>query len=356
LDDLESIAARCQNLVDAGKISAAEGGILLAGELQRRQAAANYFKPGRKEAAGVQNAQVAVTEPKRAKPPATDILPLNHKVWPMLGLSAIKHRRHGAWRAWETARHLDQAGSGRVDPDKLLRYFKEQGLEPRTRRRWVADALRLGLLRKTTGGLYYVNLAIAAINLECFELGIPANIHIENIFHKGWRSLIFDAYNATLPGPMSQRRKHALTRITPRTQRNYQRCSPGISRTNFARREEPADHVHGLRHERGLAVFTDGKNRIIQRLPDIRVIPPTVATRAPMGRTRQAQKIINASRFLGRRSAEPIFKLFHESDKGARQAVRRIGRSEAPKKPLEIFKLNWAGTTSNRWEVVSVPF
>jgi len=285
-----------------------------------------------------------------AKPPV--------KIWPLLGLSAIKHRHGGAWRAWTLARALDGVGSGKVLSNELNSLMRGVGVESKTRRRWMADALKIGLLIPgKSGALFVVGLARAAALLNSPAIGLPAMVDGGALVRKGWRALTFEAYNSTLRGPMSQNRKHRLTRISPRTQRNYIRAGLATSRRNFAIRNEPANHASGIREVRGLAVFSPRTGahagKLIQRLPDWRIVPQTTAIAAPVGRSRKAQRKLleSTSCTLGRGNVFEQPKLFYGNEQAARRAVKAIERSEADDRPGEVFELMQAHAGSNLWRV-----
>jgi hypothetical protein len=277
------------------------------------------------------------------------------KIWSTLGLSAIRHRHPGAWRVWEIARHIDQAGSGKVKRTELNQYLNGLGVEPRTRRRWIADALTTGLFEPGRVNIYITGLYRVAQILYVTKIGKPAKINVQALVHKGWRAVVFEAFCATLTGPMSQRTKQELIRITPRTQRNYISKGLGYSRKNYAIRSESADHAQGLRDVRGLAVFVNRKGELIQRSPDLRIVPSSVAVPAPRGRARKVQKQLNALCYLARGNVHDCFKLFCESEKSTRQALREIERSDFTDRPREVFQFIQAGDTWNIWKVVNVP-
>jgi hypothetical protein len=280
---------------------------------------------------------------------------LDLKIWPVLGLSAIRHRHPGAWRAWEIARHIDQNGSGKVNRFILTDCLKNLGVNSKTRRRWLDDALAVGLLLSGKGNMLSpVGAARAAELLYVTHIGEPARINSKVLVKACWRSHVFEAFCATLTGPMSQRTKMKLTRITPRTQRNYLKKGLGRSLQNYAKRPENADHLHGLREVRGLAVFINYKGELIQRGPDFRIVPPTVALPAPKGRARKIQKQLNALCFQARGNVQDCFKLFYEEEKDARAAVRTIGRSESDDRPREVFHHIKSGDDWNLWRIVNV--
>lgn len=138
------------------------------------------------------------------------------KIWAMVGLAAIKGKTSGAWRAWQICKHLDQEGSGRVLRLELWTYFDYLGVGDRKRRRWVNQAVKLGLLMfDARGGHYYmVSLAQAAVILNCRHVGRPAAIRLDAFVKTGWRENVWSAYLATTNNrPISQAKKAKLTGV-----------------------------------------------------------------------------------------------------------------------------------------------
>lgn len=264
------------------------------------------------------------------------------KTWPVLGCRAISAKRGGAWRIWVWAKAIDTAGSGKVARKDLLAYTRFLGVHERNRRRWLADALAIGLLRehRKTKNYYLVSLARAARILGASTVGKPVTISASALARTGWRSLVFLAYEATLrERPVSQRVKHQITGISPRNQRYLRVGRPGKSIHNYCDRGKASNaFAEGAREVLGLAFFVTKGGRLIQRLPDSRRIPAELATPANRGRTRKAQKQLN---FLLKAEQEPqkFFQLFYYDPKQAKLAKRRIEKAGMPPGELEeIFE------------------
>lgn len=299
-----------------------------------------------------------VTPAKNLAGAAVDDLPRfpqTVKVWSLVGLAAIQSNHGGAWRVWVLCHAIDQAGSGRARRSDLWRWLAELGVGDRKRRRWLRDAITIGLVREAGEYYYLAGLARAAIILGCDHIGRPAVISPVDLMRSGWRAVVWSAYLLTLDGrPISQEKKAILTGIDPRTQRNYQRSSPGEVRRNYAKTDIPGDHVDGLRDHGKPSAFVGRDGRIVYRLPDIRLVSG-VAKLTSKGRSRKAQRVIN-SRVIVARDQGSLVRLFHESTKGVKAALRQLSQADIPpwERPAELFSLLFAGRSVNLWQPVAV--
>ena len=162
-------------------------------------------------------------------------------------------------------RSLDKQGSGNVGRTGLLAHLKSLGLGERKRRRWLADALDLGLMteiRRWTGVVVYklAGLAKAAVLVDCTHLGEAAGLTSADLIKTGWHGPVWACYNATLhEQPVSQKVKAAMTGVDERTQRNYQRSAPGEARRNFAFTRLSPEQVPGRSRGTRSSLFALGK-------------------------------------------------------------------------------------------------
>ncbi len=289
-------------------------------------------------------------------PVAASRYPDSVKIWPVVGLVAINGNSGGAWRLWALCHALDSQGSGRALISDLLGWLAELGVGDRKRRRWIRAALELGLIR--AGGDYYylAGLAGGAVALGCMQIGAPAKVAAVDLLRSGWRAVVWGAYIATLHGrPISQDKKYELTGVDPRTQRNYQASVPGGHRRNYARTNTPGDHCAGLKDNGRPGAFVGRDGKIVDRLPDIRTTPGSVAQLANRDRSRKAQKKINFL-FIVEREQDQILRLFHDTAKGVKAALRRIARADLSpsESPGEVYELIRAGRSVNLWRPVAV--
>lgn len=322
----------------------------------------NHPTPARPVIQFVRPAQAEQPTQTTQQPTNTD----NIKIWPTLLLAATKDKRRGdddthhsgAARLWFIARYLDKPGSGWVHKADLWAVLAALKVGERKRRRWVSDALGLGLLLENKRKKVYrlAGLARGAVLLGCAHVGMPATIGLTALVETGWKARCWAAYLATTKSrPISQNVKESITGIIPRTQRNLQKAAPGIlARKNYAQTQLRGDHLTGLEEHGKSGAFVGIGNKIVYRLPDAHHVPAFYASLAHRGRSRKAQKVINLSSSEGREQSS-VLKLFHERLESARAALRELARSNTPpwEKPAEMFCLRYAGRNSNIWDPIA---
>lgn len=278
------------------------------------------------------------------------------KIWPQVGLASIRVKAGGAWRVWRLCHLMDTEGSGRVTRSELWEFIDHLGIGGRKRRRWIGQAVKLGLIREHKEYYYFVNLARAAVILGCEKVGRPATVETAALVRAGWRSFVWSAYLVTLNNrPVSQSRKAELTGVLERTQRYYQAGVPGTARLNFANRGSArAGRAEGLREVCGLCTFENKRGKVVQRLPDIRIVPFDISKTANRGRSRKAQKQVNHFSFNMERDPDKVLRLFCEGAAGVKGALKAIAQLDITDRPGEIFEHVRAGPRANAWRVVSV--
>ena len=278
----------------------------------------------------------------------------NTKVWPLVILTAIQNKRGGAARLWFMAKSLDKDGSGKVSQAALFAHLAMMKVGGRKRRRWLRDALDLGLFREViyrNGEIVYrlASWGRGAAMLGCSQIGSPASVTARSLVLPGWRSLVWAAYLATLEGQIiSQETKYRLTGVDPRTQRNYQAALEVKRIQNYSNTDlsDPGDFP-------GKHLFINPKTKkVVQRLPDILIIPSETARSLPKGRSRKAQGELN-SRMLGENLSysaagpnDSVMRLFHETKKGAEGAIRRLDQFG------EAFWCKKTWVNANQWGVL----
>jgi hypothetical protein len=307
----------------------------------------------------------------QADPPRVEIqhqagplYPEKSKIWPELGLAAIRTKRSGAFRILMLARAIDPQGSGVVGKKTLRAYLAFLGVDPRQRRRWQAQALELGILEERKKVYILAGLARAAIILGCETIGKPALVNAAELVRKGWRGrCVWSAWHTSLkPRPLSQQKKYEMTGIEPRTQRNYLRSAgrlkirKNISRTNH----KPGDLV-GLHEFTPYNFFATTPTRrqpprIFQRLPDQVVIPGYIAEQVKPGRSKKAQKQVNATLYLEERGSGTCLRLFCENAKQTKTAHNKLRKSDLSpwEAPSETFELVYAGRRVNYWAPIPI--
>jgi len=254
------------------------------------------------------------------------------KIWSKVAISAWQNNAGGGYRAWRMAHHIDRDGSGRVYKRDLYDFISNLGVHPETRRRWVNQALDLGIFSEAIddhGVIYYLSsLANAAIVFGCRKIGKPASVVASDLVNRGWRSVVWAAYNTNINGPMSQEKKEVETGVPARTQREYLSNVEVEKNKNYARRDLPADpdHLRGYEEVTGRKVLINEQGQVRQKLPDYINVPPEIATREPMGRSKKAQREINTTLSnvgQGNDGNTPL-RLFHDTAKDISNTERHI--------------------------------
>jgi hypothetical protein len=273
------------------------------------------------------------------------------KLYPLLGLAAIKSKRGGAWRVWTIAQSIDLQGSGSIIQKALRQKLTELGVGDRQQRRWISAALQGGFFRGYKGKFYLSGLVNVAIILDLREIGLPALVGSHSLVTKSWRARIWSAYLMTLhERPLAQITKLTVTGILPRTQQRYQKVEPGCARPNISRTDLRPDQIPGMVETGQGAYFKVHNKRVFRRLPDIRLVDSSIVKSAPKGRCRKAEKT-----FLSYEGRDPVqLRLFCKSVKQVKATERQCSRSELLPwhTPGEIYQLLFTGRRCNVWGAV----
>ena len=285
--------------------------------------------------------------------------PLVVKIWPMVGLAAIRSNKAGAWRVWHLARALDPQGSGKVKRSALWAFIAHLGVVERTRRRWIRAAIDLGIFRlDEKSDSYYLkrNEDVSPL-MGARKVGSPVLIEAKGIVVRGWRKNVWAAFEALHNGKqISQVTKEQVTGVPERTQRHYRRQSILGVRRNYGQTNLSGDHLVGLRENGRETAFTGNDGFLYYRLPDTTEVPSTIA--APCrskGRSRKVQKRINTL-LLVEQGSDQVMRQFFNTPKGIKSAIRRLGDLLPWERPREFHLLDHVGKRSNLWrpEAVSV--
>jgi len=301
------------------------------------------------------------------------------KIWPMFGLACLSFKRGGAFRVWTFAKHLDGAGGGVIDRKVLRAGMQALRVKSHNVRRWIDDALQAGFMKEHTyrksGQRVYILAGLAGCvesvirpkSVTCPRIGIPAYIPLEKLFKAGWKKYLWAGYLVTLKErPASQKVKHDLTGMSPRTQRNLQR---GVSTQvlNFAETDFTRDHLTGLNECSNYHYFVSPTGAVMQRLPDIRSVAPDVAAigipceerHGVRGRSRKVQSQLNRS-FQMQRTPRKMIRQFNENDKATRGALKHIAKQSAKydvapwNLPAQLFQKTGERCNAQFWRTVQV--
>ena len=283
------------------------------------------------------------------------------KIWPVVGLGAIRTNLGGPFRLWSIARHLDNKGSEVVVMHMLKDYCDSLGINQRTYLRWQSDAKDYGIItlrywsKSEQSVISLKKLASAAKIFECQRIGYPVIIPTYLLLNYGWRGWVWAAYLATLgERPISRGKMREITGVPEQTQRDYEN-QIGIQKIeNYAVTDLSADHLSGMgEFERSYAfLFRDAKTPdpvIAYQLPNT-YIPPKVVRTSTKGRSRKAQKQLNAASFYVERDhSVEIVRLYHSSERSAVAAIRKHGRLNGENHTIPVYKKRFEGS-STTWE------
>lgn len=317
-------------------------------------------------------------EPCRPTPPDPPILPADYKpiqlgtpetairiavgktvkIWPQVLMAAHKAKHGGAARLWILAHLVDQQGvvTGRIKQADLTSYLKAQDISDRNRQRWTSDAINLGLL-KPCGEYYYLEgLGRSAARLGASSVGRPVMIGLKHLCSSGWVPYVWAAYTATAAPTMSRRAIEEATGVPERTQRHLQAQSCIRVIQNFAPLPMDQDKAMDLALYKNLCVFVNSNNgRVIQRLPDTRSVPTFAAKKSPRGRSRKAQRLLNALLTLERGNQNKPLRMFYRDHTATSKALRRWGRDDdlpAWLRPSHVFEQDYQSQSSALWLAV----
>lgn len=280
------------------------------------------------------------------------------KIWPNVILAGMMSNHGGAIRMYFLARSLDPDGKGWIKVSILRDLLHSLGVKERKRRRWLSDALSLGLMSEDHNqGYRLCSLARGALAINCDQVGRPAEVGSRNLIKMGWQSIVWGAFLSTLDNRLvSQAMKEELTGVPQRTQRFYQSKLCVKTHKNYVRTDLKADCLPGMQEFVKPSAFTGKDGMIYFRLPDQVTIPGYVAIPGLKGRSRKAQKQVNASCKEARRNGSlSSAHLFYYTMKNAEKALRKLGRSISPSElPSEIFTLTHEGKRINLWSPTAV--
>ena len=116
------------------------------------------------------------------------------------------------------------------------------------------------------------------------------------------------------------------------------------------------EHVEGARDALDLHLFVNEKTKkVVQRLPNIVVVPSAIARSLSKGRSRKAQSTVNAhtlgeNSLIMQRVKNYSVRLFHENQRGANKAIKKLVREE---QPGEVFWCKNKWVNANQWGLLT---
>lgn len=196
-----------------------------------------------------------------------------------------------------------RGGSGLVDQKRVVDILNTHGVNERSRRRWLNQAVQLGILtpyqsKKGVKGYKITSAEKAALKIGCTYVGSrPVAISVSKMLRSGWRSYVWAAYLACFsPNPLSRQKKAQLSGVARRTQIALEKPLPLGRTPTYVITDTPAAQL-GIYKDlaRGHAfAFRDpyGRGVIAYRNPDIVTVPLEIARTLVKGRTRKINKFL----------------------------------------------------------------
>lgn len=155
--------------------------------------------------------------------------PATVKIYPCMAFIAEQYKGYGgAFKLYTFARRLDGSGSGQVRRDDLQAYILSLGKVKKTFDRWLAVAIKIGIVRECRGGevLAYVSMARAAFALGARDFlgGRTVEIDAKEFAGRKWRAEVWNGQLATTRGrPITRAKLQGITGKAPSTQRRYEK-------------------------------------------------------------------------------------------------------------------------------------
>jgi len=145
------------------------------------------------------------------------------KVYPLLGLKAIRNNAGGAYRYWLFARAIATESRTFKHAD-LCKRLVELGAHPKTVEGWRKKAEALGLVFSWPDADRFL-AAKKTYKLFCCPVDRnPVNLPADVLLSKGWRAWIWAAWlSANVKGQISRETLARLTGVPEGTQRGYER-------------------------------------------------------------------------------------------------------------------------------------
>lgn len=238
------------------------------------------------------------------------------KIWPEMAIASWQsNRRSGAYRLWILAKTIDTEGSGVVTYTAIRGEAEELGVNKRTWRRWISDALELGFFEKLDrrSGLAY---RIVSHERGAEILGLSritsrfTTLPTKRLFKKGWKAHAWAAYLTymsrekkvdyhdkktdkvatkiiTTWSPISRNKLTEITRVPRATQYRFEKqagvnlkpvyAASNIGGVNLDAAHEALDKPH--------AFINKWTGKVSWRLPTIHAVPKRLAQRGQRGRS-----------------------------------------------------------------------
>jgi len=270
------------------------------------------------------------------------------KLYPEIILHALNNNKPaGGVRLWFLAKEFD-SGNGHI-PSKEFRYWlMDLGVPRSTLYRWLDQALELGLITQGEGVYKLVSWGRGAVMVGANHLGKPVKIELEKFVNQGWLNWVWAGFLKRFENPVSRETLEKMTGTPPRTQLERERKAGVISKTHYADMGNPKDNPEGALYPDEKSGYYGAYGRVRRRLPN--TYKPVGVESGNVGRTKKANKLINASCYCGAAAENKPERLYCETYQQFKKASR------SPRTPQNERLYLYVGVTHGvgLWEGVAV--
>lgn len=252
------------------------------------------------------------------------------KYQPIIGLAALRNDQIGAFRAWTVARHLDPQGSGRADRREVIGYLAGKHATPRTRQRWTAQAIELGLFKPDKWNRYYhyCSLGKAAAIFQAPDIGRAVEDPESHLLfqRRDAGAFLWAGFLESLErdAPTSRETLARISGVPERTQRHFEAINDNVTAYpsftvvgEIPAGADPAAYAQEYRCQFGGAFQLKG-NKIVQQLPNVYGVKNV--NRCKKGRMNKARKELSdllQNQQVNDKPKRRYFKKAHNASKAA---------------------------------------
>ena len=244
------------------------------------------------------------------------------KVYPLIGLAAVKAGQSGSYRAWIIARNID-GGSGRLLKTDLYNAI-ENFVTKRTRQRWIKEAFQIGIFIESKCKKYirYISVDKVAGGFNARGIVNPILVKPGEFFNQGWHSVLWAGYleSRNDQQPISRATLERITGIEKRTQINLENgkdytvkypCKVLLEKVS-----DPEKAFQDLQLNPDPSIRIE-KNKIIKQLPNTYKAQGIKQSRP--GAAGKYRKLLNISLLKSKRDPDNKIRVFFKNHKKAIQ-------------------------------------
>jgi hypothetical protein len=259
------------------------------------------------------------------------------KFFPELVLSAMRNGGPaGGVRLYCIAKHRDN-GNGHLPIDEFKAYTKRYLGIPKARfNRWLRDALRLGIIKRSANVYSLASWGNAAVALGVTGLQTPVEMGVTKMANDGWAAWVWAAYLKRHENkPIARATLRKLTGIPERTQRMYEAEAGVENMANYANYGPPERNPdEAITEETNGWFWYYGQQK--KRMPNSRTVREI--ERSKRGRTAKHNSFIRAalSKKWGSSQTEKQRIYFHGPNK-----KRAVNRTLAAMRKTERAHARW---------------